>query len=426
MLPPLLLALCCSSAASSPPTGRWQAASDAGVLVGGAPSGHLGNPGHNVPLLGNGYLGLVLQSAPDGVGTHGYDFNGSTLELFLNTNTNWDCEKSAAADALPPAVCSMRGLGGLTIAVRNSSVAGRALSGLNNTAFLAEQRLANGSLWTERRGKGGAVLTSETLIHPERNLLLTTLSFGGPTPIELEVQLWALGRTSHVRPSAASSCALSTAGVGSCSRRYNAPNVTGFVAPWTALASRVVGKKASDHVLEEVCVNRFECVSTATSVYEIQPGETLQLISAAADNLLQGNAHDPGPDAAALAAAATPAAIARASGAFWRRFWNASGVSLPSRPALERMWYGAQFATVGSTASAGVVARMQGMLPPPGLYGPFATGDFAFWNGDVSTQCLLDVACAAAVSADPSPLLHTVHVRLQPGGERKIFDGMLS
>ena len=81
MLPPLLLGLCCSSAASSPPSGRWQAVSDAGVLVGGAPSGHLGNPGHNVPLLGNGYLGLVLQSAPDGVGTHGYDFNGSTLEL---------------------------------------------------------------------------------------------------------------------------------------------------------------------------------------------------------------------------------------------------------------------------------------------------------------------------------------------------------
>ena len=25
---------------------------------------------------------------------------------------------------------------------------------------------------------------------------------------------------------------------------------------------------------------------------------------------------------------------------------------------------------------------MQGKLPPPGLYGPFATGDYAFWNGD--------------------------------------------
>ena len=26
-------------------------------------------------------------------------------------------------------------------------------------------------------------------------------------------------------------------------------------------------------------------------------------------------------------------------------------------------------------------------LPPPGLYGPFATGDFAFWNGDFTLDC---------------------------------------
>ena len=41
-----------------------------------------------------------------------------------------------------------------------------------------------------------------------------------------------------------------------------------------------------------------------------------------------------------------------------------------------------RYATVGSTAAVEVVTRMQGKLPPPGLYGPFATGDFAFWNGD--------------------------------------------
>ena len=35
------------SLGSGPPTGRWD-----GEVVGGAPSGHLGNPGHNVPLLG--------------------------------------------------------------------------------------------------------------------------------------------------------------------------------------------------------------------------------------------------------------------------------------------------------------------------------------------------------------------------------------
>ena len=77
------------AAAAEPPTGRWD-----GEASGGAPSGHLGNPGHNVPLLGNGYLGLVLQSSPIGIGTHGVNFNGTTVEFFLNTNANWDCEAS--------------------------------------------------------------------------------------------------------------------------------------------------------------------------------------------------------------------------------------------------------------------------------------------------------------------------------------------
>ena len=242
-----LLAVPASAALVAPPSGRW-----AGELVGGAPSGHLGNPGHNVPLLGNGYLGLVLQSSPDGVGTHGYNFNGSTLELFLNSNANWDCEKSQAADALPPAVCSMRGLGGLTVNVRNSTAAGLALSGINTTTFVAEQRLANGSLWTERCGGGGSCLRSESIIHPEQNALLTTLSFDGPTAIELELQLWVLGRTSHVRPTANSSCTLSTSGVPSCSRHYNPPGQTShliwmrtlLLLPLSAAAGSNYGRQA--------------------------------------------------------------------------------------------------------------------------------------------------------------------------------------
>ena len=29
-----------------------------------------------------------------------------------------------------------------------------------------------------------------------------------------------------------------------------------------------------------------------------------------------------------------------------------------------------------------VHALAKGRAPPPGLYGPFVTGDFAFWNGE--------------------------------------------
>ena len=97
------------------------------------------------------------------------------------------------------------------------------------------------------------------------------------------------------------------------------------VSPWTALANRVAGNcdLVRSEVLDEVCVNRFECVSTATSVYRISPGQTLQLVTTAADNLLQGNAHDPGPDAAALARETTPSTVVDASAAFWQTYWNA-------------------------------------------------------------------------------------------------------
>jgi hypothetical protein len=365
----------CCAAASSPPTGSWE-----GEVVGGAPSGHLGNPGHNVPLLGNGYLGLVLQSSPTGTGTHGIDFDGSTVDFFLNTNANWDCEKSKTG-SLPPAVCSMRGLGGLTLNALNSSGAGRQLYG-SASSFVAEQRLANGSLWTMRRGADGSSLETETVIHPELNQLLTTLTYLGPggtadggSPLGLELQLWSLGKTSHVRSSANSSCTLSADGkTASCVRHYNpGATTTGYVSVATALATLVVGATAPTRsaVTIEACVSRFECISTATTAYELSPGQTLQLITTSADNLLTGNAHDPIQDAASLALDGSPAAIAEASSAFWRDYWNASSVELPTRPALERMWFGSQYATAGSTASADTVARMQKKLPPPGLYGPF-------------------------------------------------------
>ena len=388
-MPLMAAAMVAGGAASSPPTGRWE-----GDVVGGAPSGHLGNPGHNVPLLGNGYLGLVLQSSPTGApGTHGVEFAGSTVDFFLNTNANWDCEKSKTG-SLPPAVCSMRGLGGLTLNALNSSAAGRQLYG-NASSFAVEQRLANGSLWTLRRGADGSSLETETVIHPEANQLLTTLTYLGPggaadggSPLGLGLQLWALGKTSHVRSSANSSCTLSADGkTTSCGRHYNpGATTTGYVSVATALATHVVGATPPTRsaVAIEACVNRFECVSTATTVYEIGPGQTLQLITTSADNLLTGNAHDPMPDAASLALGGSPAAIAEASAAFWRSYWNASSVELPTRPALERMWFGSQYSTAGSTASADTVTRMQKKLPPPGLYGPFATGDFAFWNVSAS------------------------------------------
>lgn len=52
----------------------------------------------------------------------------------------------------------------------------------------------------------------------------------------------------------------------------------------------------------------------------------------------------------AAAAAAAPASIVAAADTFWSDYWNRSKVTLPSRPLLQRVWSGANFA-LGCTFS---------------------------------------------------------------------------
>jgi hypothetical protein len=270
-----------------------------------------------------------------------------------------------------------------TVAVVNTTSAGESLAA-NTSTFVAQQRLINGSLWTARKGIDGASFITDTIIHPDENIVLTSLTFDHSDPtatINLAVQVWTVGHNHHVRTTAASACAVDTNAVSACSRRYNTPNATaGFFSPWTAIASAIYN--TSGHITHDV--SNEDMMSTATTyIHAMHAGTTVQLITTLADNLLGGSAVDPGPSAATLAHTSDPATIVAASKSFWISYWNASSVSLPTRPALERMWFGSQYATVGAAASATVASKFKGKkLPPPGLYGPFATADFAFWNGD--------------------------------------------
>ena len=80
--------------------GRWS-----GPIT-GLPNGKLAS----APLLGNGYVGVVLGSQR-GAGA------GTNLDLWINSNAVWHCDPSHTPAAPPEAVCERAALGGVTFGV---------------------------------------------------------------------------------------------------------------------------------------------------------------------------------------------------------------------------------------------------------------------------------------------------------------------
>ena len=371
-----LLSVCASF-----PVGHWS-----GELL-GVPSGTLGSPTAHTPLLGNGYVGATLSSqrAPLALPQ-----NGSTVDLWINSNSNWDCQTSGKS--LPPAHCSTRMLGMLSI-----GVIGEAFG--SGTELETEQRLGNGTLWTRRTARGGtATLETETLIHPDANVLVheVRLTSSGAQRLGLQATLLTYGPNRHLSRATAA-CKLlggNTRWTAACSRRFHTlggNSTYGFRAPWTALGLTTDRTSALPLATRRgnTTINGYE-VEYVTATFDTGSSSTgsntvLRFVVSLTDNLLGTNDDDPTEAAAMLALSTEASAVARASASFWASFWGdetSPAVSLPTRPAISAMWYGAQYATACAYPTNSMVARTGGKAPPPGLYGPWTTADYAFWNGD--------------------------------------------
>ena len=385
MLPTLwsIAAAAAAAGSSSLPVGRWS-----GELV-GLPSGKLGTNDSHAPLLGNGYLGVTMSSLRSPVPLHR---NGSSLDLWINSNANWDCQRSGKA--LPPAVCSTRMLGVLSVAAYSPDLTG------DRSRLATEQRIEDGVLWMQRTSIDSSVmLTAEMQVHPEKNVLIvkvTASASDGALLPNLEATLSTYGPNRHIA-SAVAACNLDAPRQSAprwsaaCSRRYHklTDNTTAFTAPWTALAM-TSAHSLSGSSLSSVFrgnVSRGGYVSEYVTAAFVADGArartmSVELVVALADNVMGSNNDDPAASATSLALATSPAEVDQSSKAFWRAYWAASSVTLPTRKALETMWYGAQYATATAFPSARTVRLTKGRAPPPGLYGPYTTADFAFWNGD--------------------------------------------
>ena len=107
---------------------------------------------------------------------------------------------------------------------------------------------------------------------------------------------------------------------------------------------------------------------TLGATLTLQPGETVSLYTAFADNALAGpdTGAAPGVTKAATAAATTASdganagTIAEERASWWGTYWAQSSISLPSRPLVEKFRFGAQY-IVGSMASTNPLVRSNGL-----------------------------------------------------------------
>jgi hypothetical protein len=231
---------------------------------------------------------------------------------------------------------------------------------------------------TLQKSTAGA-LETVTYMHPTKNVIATNLTWVGAAPAQLVVALWVMSDGGK-RLSAASHSAkgphiltawrnASTAGGDDSIRRMR----TALAVLLPAAATPVDTKLNSSSSLGSTAV-----ASTVT----LHPGQVLSLVTSLADNLLTGNAHDPTSDAVAQAAARSPGSVAADANVWWAALWGKSGIALPQSPLIEAFWYGSQYATAAMTASTEMLAEAKGLLPPPGLYGPWVSTDSPGWNGD--------------------------------------------
>ena len=310
-----------SSASFAPrplPVGNWSAS------IVDVPSGHL----PHVPLAGNGYIGLAMGTKNAPINILPY-----YTALYTNTASNWECKSSGKST--PPAECSVRVLGGVTIA-----------HNLTNASFYAEQHMSNGTLFS-RYTNATASLTTLTSVHPVENVFVTDIVYDGPAEtMEIEVVNWVDGANRHTPPETVAECTLSA--TPACSRRL-APfgSNTTFHSMWTGLAVA-----AADGVTPEFFSRSTRPDQAFVALtYRLKRGVPLHLVAAVADNLNEPSDYDPKPAATALATGTDRDAVVNAADAFWKAYWASATIELPTRPAVWAMWAGAQYALAISTPS---------------------------------------------------------------------------
>ncbi|MDG4826988.1 discoidin domain-containing protein [Asanoa sp. WMMD1127] len=224
--------------------------------------------------------------------------------------------------------------------------------------FLEEQNILRGEVDTTMT-IGGQPVVLKTWVAANDNLLVTQIRSTGSAPVRLEARTWS-GATNPMGGF--------TQTAGASGNTTWAARTTPGGSRWVsraALASRLIG--ASPVAAPTASGN------TARFQFDLQPGQTLRLLTAVAGG--GANNADPAPGARSLADAQTGTALDGLYNGhveWWKQFWLRSYVDL-NDDVLERFYYAAQY-FLGSASRNGRTA--------PGLYGLWTTKDDPYFSGD--------------------------------------------
>lgn len=337
------------------------------------------------PILGNGRLGIILDSSshqrnstPTGPGQI------NSLDLYMNTNSFWSCTScnpSIDPDNVDTSCCTVVTLGGVSVRLTPTFTAPL-------PSFSASQILANASLTTTFPTPGGGAIFTTTVVHPTETLTVTTVSSSSSSsPITLDIATWvhqASGAGGGPTPWRVGCASATTGAEGPCTpaslafASRNASTRNALVMPVIgALASGLqLGPGASVVATHTDPSGGNECVHTIT----LPPGSWVAVITGVGITRGPGLS-DPMPLAVGRVMGALNGggaeAVAQASLAHWKGVWGVSGVSLPTRPLAEALFYGAVYVLEGASPTSSSPDDAA-----PGLYGPWASQDNPAWQGE--------------------------------------------
>lgn len=354
----------------------------------------------HVPLLGNGRLGAAFDS--NNKHRSSYPFPGSpdSIDIYLNTNSFWSCLdkdsdgcRAADPDGVAPACCSVAALGGLSISLHQQFP--------DATKFRAFQFIGNGTVLSQLVTPQNSILSVTSTLDPSRAVILVSLSWAAsgtdPVTIATSVSLWMQGRhgadggwNTGVPAPTGVGCASSSAGSPQpcvagpstqllyASRTASTSTQSKVMPVLGALAARIEGAVLSTAITSNVSATTAPAVVTA--VVQLVSGATPSSVLVAEAETRGSGCTDPTPTALADVLAANSSEISHQSSQFFSDFWQKSSLTLPSRPRVEQLWYGALYALAGFSSDDASVAA-------GGLYGPWATMDGPNWHGDY-TVCI--------------------------------------